>query len=480
MSELRDPTLIYDYKLQPTIRRVQVLICGLELPKVLESQGKSGMRSNLTDMLERLKNATKGDVPAILPILMAQVNELLTVSGLDPLLLSNLSEVLEDLVVIVQDANIQIGKSQQSGTDRDGSKRSSGKPRSTKAPSIMSKKSSRPGSRAKSSVGGQSGWEQPEVNMLEVRAVQKRLMMLMRASDLEAEFQEDLRGILDSLWQKARCNIAIDAVVGIESAGPLQLRDSEYVGMSERVVRFLELNTAHVHEMSVRLGAFYRDIAHILEQHAEKDEAIDVAAEDRLYELSEDFKEEDVSREGEVAHWSTKLQNAADENELEEAYEAVLRLLDQIYESYYKYHASATTEAGQHPQAIEEEANTYMGKLCVALGLTGPGALSVDHVDAPLGFGLNGSAQRYGVKYEPRDIVKELMRTPDEEEESEEGEGAVERDPALEAGAVPLQSGDAGEGMREEEEEEGQGKRGGRARNQLQRTTPPAQKRGQA
>jgi hypothetical protein len=458
MNELRDPMLIYDKKLQPTIRRVQVLICGLELPKVLESQGKSGMRSNLTDMLERLKNATKGDVPTILPILMAQVNELLTVTGLDPLLLSNLGEAYEELVVIVQDANIQIGGHSEgksmSGTEREGSKRSSGKARSSKAPSTIGGKrtTARPGSRAKSSAGGQSGGEQPEVNMLEVRTVQKRLMMLMRASDLEAEFQEDLRAILDSLRQKTRCNTAIDAVVEQESYGPLMARDSEYISIAESVVRFLELNTAHVHEVSVRLGAFYRDIAHILEQHVKNDEEIDVAAEDQLYELAEYFKEEDTAREEEVTHWSTKLQNAADENQLEEAYEAVLRLLDQIYESYYKYHASATAAAGQHPRAIQEEADAYMRKICVSLGLTGIVATLSEERKSALWFSVAGSEVRYGLKSAPQDLVKELMRTPDEDEDDGDQEEEHERlEPPVDVGATCAEEEDWEEDEKQED-----------------------------
>ena len=146
------------------------------------------MRSNLVDTLDRLKNATKADAPPILPVLVAHVKEILTVSALDPLLLINLGEAFEDLMGIVQDADLTAGHEgkSQSGTERKSGKGdgSSGKQRTNVAPSQTGTKrsASRGNSRSR-------GGEQPEINMLEVRAVQKRLTMLMRASDLSTEFQ---------------------------------------------------------------------------------------------------------------------------------------------------------------------------------------------------------------------------------------------------------------------------------------------------
>ena len=425
MTELRDPSLIYDAKLQPTIKRVEVLTCGLEVPEILETQGKSGMRSNLIDTLERLKNATKGDVPPLLPVLVAQVTEILTVTILDPLFLSSIQTTLEDLLVILHDidekgvAGIGRDGKSQTGTERTGKSRggSSSKPRSSKAPSTAGKRStSRSASRARSSAGGGGGgWEQPEINMLEVRAVQKRLMMLMRSSDLALEFQDELRNVLLSLKQKVRCNLAIDAVVDEESTSPLAQRDSEYRELSDSTVGFLERNTRHVDEVSMRLGAFFKDLAVILETHTKNDEEIDLAAEDRLIDLSEEFKEDDTMRESQISHWQTKLKHAADENELEEAYESVLKLLDEVYASYYSYHANGTTAAGQHPLRIEAEKNAFMGKLCDGLGLAADVDVAEGKPQVVVGtYNVHGSTIQYGMVREPGNIVSELMRPPDD------------------------------------------------------------------
>ena len=108
-SELRHPDLIYARLLSPTIKGLQNLLCGLGLPEVLEVQGKATMRESLCNTLERLRLASKSDVIPIIPILLAQVNELLTVKELDPLLHHYLGEAKEDLESLVRDLDIMTG-----------------------------------------------------------------------------------------------------------------------------------------------------------------------------------------------------------------------------------------------------------------------------------------------------------------------------------------------------------------------------------
>jgi len=506
MLELRDKTLIYDKKLEPTIKRVQVLICGLEVPRILESQGKSGMRSNLIDSLERLKNATKVDVPSMLPVLLSQVNELLSVTVLDPLLLLNLSEAYEDLTTIVNDAEIKMGsamtgmKSSSQSIGVSGTNTSAGggsgsgnggDNRTNRSKSIAGGGArSKTGSASKRSMGGtsrrQAIVEQPEVNMLEVRAVQKRLMMLMRTSDLEESFQAELRAILKSLRQKARCNIAIDSVVISESTGVLAARNEEYLTMTDHAVRFLERNTSHVHEMSIRISSFFKTVAVILEEHALKDEDIDITSEDSLAELSDEFKDEDEIKENKVTLYSQKLKHAADERELEDAYSAVLAMLDKIDASYYKYHATATQVAALHPTRIQEEATAYMGKLCTAIGLEvgmpfqsntpslhsgggGGEATSIigggdesasipyhhhresqHHNEADLDeyqklkeekiFSIPDSDVQYPVKKNPCAIVDDIMRPPPDDDDEGSVEGSVIGEESNQESSLAIQS----------------------------------------
>ena len=67
------------------------------------------MREALCSTLERLRLASKSDVIPIIPVLLAQVNELLTVKELDPLLQHYLNEAKEDLEGLVRDLDILTG-----------------------------------------------------------------------------------------------------------------------------------------------------------------------------------------------------------------------------------------------------------------------------------------------------------------------------------------------------------------------------------
>jgi hypothetical protein len=480
MAQLRDPMLIYDASLQPAMRRVEVLLCGLDLPIVLEAQGKSGMKSNLVDTLERLKNATKGDVAPIMPILLAQTRELATVTALDPLLLHHLSEVLEEVTMIVSDLNLGHGGDGKS----QGTSRSRSKGGGSNSSNLGGEK--RSSSRAPSSIGGSKaksnnrssmaksasfkGWEQPEVNMLQVRAVQKRLALLLRASDLEPTVHQELRNVRASLKQASKCNVAIDKVVAAESADLLARRCNEQEQLSNEVVAFLERCTWHVHSVSTRMVAFYVRVASVLEHHATQDETIDAASEYKLYELLEDFKEADGIKEAEVSKHSARMQLAADEGELETAYASVLTYLDQIYESYYAYHAAATAAAEEHPEAISQETQQYMSTLCESLGLgdvvppqseeerleaedaahsrakdkkKGQGGDSeVVAPERPETFSVEGSDVTYAVMNGPESIAQELMRPPDDDDGEDEEEPVPTAADPITASAVNEGDGD--------------------------------------
>ena len=85
-DELRNPQLIYASTLDPAAERLRVMLCALGLHGTLERQGKAGQQKALQDTLERLRKASKSEVPPLLPLLQQQVTEMAAVADLDPLL----------------------------------------------------------------------------------------------------------------------------------------------------------------------------------------------------------------------------------------------------------------------------------------------------------------------------------------------------------------------------------------------------------
>jgi hypothetical protein len=77
--------------------------------------------------------------------------------------------------------------------------------------------------------------------------------------------------------------------------------------ISHALLATLFLAHAHVHaprrrppQASVRLCGFYAALALLLEAHAARDAAIDVEAEDGLFELAADFNDANAALEAEV------------------------------------------------------------------------------------------------------------------------------------------------------------------------------------
>ena len=116
-DELRNPQLIYASTLDPAAERLRVMLCALGLHATLERQGKAGQQKALQDTLERLRKASKSEVPPLLPLLQQQVTEMAAVADLDALLVEELLRASEILTDITMDLEYRGGTrgSKQSG-----------------------------------------------------------------------------------------------------------------------------------------------------------------------------------------------------------------------------------------------------------------------------------------------------------------------------------------------------------------------------
>lgn len=80
-------------------------------------------------------------------------------------------------------------------------------PPTSKAPSEAASKRSNRSSRKRSvSVAPSKGWEEPEIDMLAVRSIQKQVGMLLASCDLSDEFKEVLADALVGMGEKKICN----------------------------------------------------------------------------------------------------------------------------------------------------------------------------------------------------------------------------------------------------------------------------------
>ncbi|GMI21963.1 hypothetical protein TeGR_g1116, partial [Tetraparma gracilis] len=228
---LRDPNLIYEQTLTSGVHATTLVRCGRDLEDILEKQGKSSLRKAAQDTLERLRKATKSECLPILPILKNQCTSLALVNDIDGLLKKELSMAADQLQELIATADYAAGNKTASGnpagtatagadpsldpsasTNLDPSASTtlpaattsvpgSAAPTLSRAPS-ESNRSNRSSRRRSVSVAPSKGWEEPELDMLAVRTIQKQVGMLLAACDLSDEFKEVLRLTLEGLNEK--------------------------------------------------------------------------------------------------------------------------------------------------------------------------------------------------------------------------------------------------------------------------------------
>ncbi|CAM9524177.1 unnamed protein product, partial [Sphacelaria rigidula] len=381
---MRSPDIIYETPLSVAVERTDLVLCGVGLESALDKQGKAGMRRAIMDSVERLRKAAKNDIPSALELLQRQASDLSQVPELDSLFVLGLERAVEDIDRVLGTIERRGGNSTSGGgAPSVGSRVSRGSRMSkgTKGDRRHVRRGSTCGSSAGGTRSGRSsgkqsrggGWDcEIDIDMIQVRAVQRRLGMFASVSDLTDKFKEELRGIRTALEQQRACNLAVDAVVVEEANGELDARFSEHSQLLDLSIRAMDSHALGLHTCAEQVCSFFAAVAMELETHESTEVAIDDAAEARMFECKEDFRLADEDREEAVKASTDRVRMAADEEELEVSFAKAISLLDEVEESYREYHKIAFTAATVHPFQATEEAVRVRAAIAALLGLRPP------------------------------------------------------------------------------------------------------------
>jgi hypothetical protein len=368
VKHLRDENIIYDNVLKDTIVSLNLVQCGTNLENVLEKQGKSSLRKTLQDTLERLRKATKAECLPILPVLRTQCSNLAQVNDIDGLLKRELALCVDQLDDLIRFANIpkEGANPDEALLDATNNKAPS------KAPSESNRSRSSSRRRSVSTAQPSKGWEEPELDMLVVRSVQKHVGMLLASCELTDEFKDILKECSYGCEVKKMCNDAIDNAVKDETTEPIKQRDYESDSLIDWVESSLSNQSIKLNSGSEKICGFYHEVAKILEIHRSKEIDIDDEASEELFNHKEDFRLANDVREADEEYALDRLRHAADENELETSFKKALLLLDTIESEYRVYHGVATRAANKHPVRVDDEHRHFCFMLCSRFGLVPP------------------------------------------------------------------------------------------------------------
>ncbi|KAJ1453398.1 hypothetical protein M885DRAFT_466301 [Pelagophyceae sp. CCMP2097] len=410
VGELRDPKLIYAHPLDYARQRLKVLLCGCSLRTILEKQGKANQQKAIHDTLERLRKAARHDVAPLLPLLQQQLAELADVAGLDDLFASEITDAVHDLRTITKDVDSRVAGRGSQASAKSGRSRQSARSKISK---------SQFGGTMSSAGRTDASGAGPEVNMMEVRAVQKRVAMHIHTCDLAPETVDELRRTVDSLDRQASCNGKIDEVVESECDGLLVSRADEGTELAMRVVAYLEKQASDMYDRASRVCDFYACVAKAIEMNVANEASADESMLDDLFDLKEKLREADEALEADVSASLHRLRHAAGVAELDESFDTVLDLLNSLEVKYREYHAGATAKALEHPDLDRAEALRFERAVCGMLGLATLDDAAPDAAPAPAPrsrgsrterqFCVPGSSTTYSVETPLEQLVFALL-----------------------------------------------------------------------
>ena len=399
--------LMYDHELTLVRPRLCCLLSALDLSARLEAQGKSEDRRVIQSTLEKLRKASKSDFLSILTPLSYQCQLLANATGLDAdfqLELSLITAKLEELIISASRPNTSTCRS---GTPGGGTIDSGSSILPGASSTIHNSSSTIVEGSTKQSTTTSLGLEDCPFSIAEIqhiRRLQRRLAMLLNATDLPDDVKQTLVQALVELDKQASANAIVDAVVTDETTEILAVRNREGVAVLDRIGSTLERQSSCMHDQMMKLTTYYETLAKMQQEHASCSESIDHRATQLQYDLEDDFEIEDQDRARVFDSYQAELRHAPNAQVLESSFGACVNQLETIETGYRVYFEKGMLASKCYPQALAQEQNRYLTRLLEHFGL---------RTVTPLPFVVNSQAciDQLLSKDEINDKVEKLWKS---------------------------------------------------------------------
>lgn len=393
-----DDRLMYSQHLHFAKDRISSLLCGADLKDILERQGKSQQLSSLRETLERLRNAAgkKREVLALISTLEHQLDNIALVGGLHEILAREFMNAAADIKRIRKEVEFNSGMSSRASAK---SGMSASSKRSSRSSGLLSL--GRQSAASKTSLSVASGADnEPMVNMLEVRGVQRRVAVHLYTCDLDPACLDHMRQALRLLDQKSVCNRYVDEVISTECDPLIEECVAQYDDLKKHFLAYYDRQSSLAYERACRVCDFYATAFAARAKAHEREHDIDEKMLDDLYEIRENFQIAHADLERSIEDSSHNLRHAADQSELDKHFASVVEALGQVETRFREYHSDASEMASTYPQKVGEQVSLFKTELCGILLLSEGEDQHDDHYETQRG-------NRYGVTLDISDFVNQ-------------------------------------------------------------------------
>lgn len=369
--------LIYADNLVPLRDSLQVLLSALPLETVMEAQGKGAERKAVQATLEKIRKAGKQEIMALLPTLQAEVGVLRNINDMNSVFSAEMEAIGMQLDTILQDHYVLVnGTSSPEGSVQTNIESGSGEiPRPNT--SVVSATGTTIGSPMAATMRVQTESPGPAtstttVDLQAVRKVQRRLGMLMYASELTPALQTHLQFIAEQLTLQHGANSVVDAVVSTSCDELLEVRQLESRLFLDDLGQRIEHQSSTLHDHCEKLASFCLRVALCMEQNVNKVRIVNMSVMDLLDTLKDNDDEAHGAMEDSFSKSCARLRHAPDNATLRQEFQTAKDLLASMEAEYRLYQRRTQVAASHHVLAIDAQRVFFLGPLCESFGLKPP------------------------------------------------------------------------------------------------------------
>jgi hypothetical protein len=349
-SDLCSEEIVYDRHVLSVKERFELICSSFNLVEILEKRGRASQLDKVRNLISKMRGVAKSEVSGVLTSLLPELEEIADVEEVPAVFRKVVNECIVEMNAEIEKVKANNGGSAVAGNN-------SGKSGTAKSTGGRTKS-------AKGSKSGKSGAtiqdKQNYVDPISVKQWSRKLGVLYYGSDLPTETQQSCLNGLDGTIQQLECNRLIDSAISTDCPIYLIRIERKYKKLIDSIATFLETQASFVATCLTNTGEFYLLIAKCMEEHRSSQKSLDDRSADELWDLSEDFRFEKEERELVFDEACNKIRRSITYEELQDFFEDVLKLLDEIQESYRIYHGKGCFSADKHPLTLADEFKTTL------------------------------------------------------------------------------------------------------------------------
>lgn len=353
-SDLCSEEIVYDRHVISVKERFELICSSFNLVEILEKRGRASQLDKVRNLISKMRGVAKTEVAAVLSSLLPELEEIANVEEVPVVFRKVIHDCIVEMNAEIDKVKLNSGGSAVAGNTTT-IKSSTAKSANGRTANNKSGKGSKSG---KSGATMQD--KQNFVDPISVKQWSRKLGVLYYGSDLPKETQQCcLNGLAGSI-QQLECNRLIDSSISTNCPIYLIRIERKYKKLIDAIATFLETQASYVATCLTNIGEFYLLIAKCMEEHRSTQKSLDDRSADELWDLSEDFRFEKEERELVFDEACNKIRRSITYEELQDFFDDVLKILDDIQESYRIYHSKGCFAADKHPLTLADEFKTTL------------------------------------------------------------------------------------------------------------------------